>query len=468
MTRFEREDTETVDARGSAYTPEGVPEVAGANLTYWQTVRSFSLNARLYLLYMLFNGINFGIFTLDFNLYLNSLGYHNDFVGFINALPAAVILLIGLPVGYIADRVGYRPFLLAGATIIALASLLPFSTGAALGMMLFAIALGVGRDLTQILGQPFLAAASTARDRVHLFSVNSAIATISLSLGILLGGAIPEIVAQRAGVSANSPQALHGTFIAMTLVAGLGMLPLFFMRPTSGPRDAAGSSPTPVRASSLRGISAGLREIDMPVFVRLLLPEAIVGLGAGALVVFFQLYFHQRFGLAPGPTALILAFSAAVTGTTQLCGPLLAARIGKVRTLVVLQISSVPFLLILAFTNTLAFAIVAYYFRDALMNAGWPVGTSFAMERVRANQRATLASLDAMLGSAGRGGLGPLISGFLQRIGSYNVAFSFTAVLYLLAAGLYFGFWRNAEQPAPPDEPAPSEDPREPAGSVRT
>lgn len=426
------------EEQGSGVAPE---------LSYFQALRLFSRNARFYLLYVVFNGINFGVFNLTFNLYLNSLGYKNDFIGFVNALPSIVIIIIGIPVGVIADRIGYRPFLLGGALIGAAASLLPFNFSAGIAMILFAILFGLGRQMTFVLGQPFLAAASSARERTHLFSVNSAVMTIAIAVGLLIGGEIPEFAAAQMHTSPNSAEALHFSFLAMTVAATLGFIPLALMRFTPRVRaeEHAEEQQREATFTMIKQGFANLRNIDRRLFARLLIPETIIATGAGALVYFFQLYFKQRFNLAPGPTSYILAFSAVVTAGTQLAGPLLARGVGRVRALTILQLASIPFLLTLAFSYSLPLAIIAYYMRDALMNSSWPLGDSFAMEQVRDDERATFASLNAMLEGGGRGGLGPLISGWLQSIGSYEFAFSFTAVSYIIAAALYYKFWGKVE-----------------------
>jgi MFS family permease len=421
----------------------GVP----AELSYVQALGLFSRNARLYLIYILFNGINFGVFNIAFNLYLNSLGYGNDFIGFINSLPAIVVVVLGIPIGVIADRIGYRPFLLGGGVLTVIASILPFSFGAAIAMVVFAILFGVSRQFVWVLGQPFLAAASTPRERTHLFSVNSAIMTVAIAVGLLIGGEVPEFAAAQLHTSPNSAEALHFAFLAMTVTAAVGVIPLLMMRFTAREKAVVQQEEaTERRALTMikQGFS-GLGAIDRRIFAKLLIPETIIATGAGALVVFFQLYFKQRFNLDPGPTSYILAFSALITAGTQLSGPLLARRVGRVRALVIVELASIPFLLTLAFSHSLALAVAAYYLRDALMNSSWPLAQSFAMEQVRDNERATFASLNAMVGGTGRGGLGPLISGWLQSIGSYEFAFSFTAVTYVVAAVTYYLFWRNVD-----------------------
>ena len=48
---------------------------------YLATIRSFSLNARLFLAYALLSGLGTGIWNVMFNLYLLKVGYSTAFVG---------------------------------------------------------------------------------------------------------------------------------------------------------------------------------------------------------------------------------------------------------------------------------------------------------------------------------------------------------------------------------------------------
>lgn len=87
--------------------------------TYARALRTFSPGARLYLWHTAVSGISFSMYALLLNLYLYSLGYRQDFMGLINALPAVVVLALGLPAGSFADRRGYRTLLIAGVAILA-------------------------------------------------------------------------------------------------------------------------------------------------------------------------------------------------------------------------------------------------------------------------------------------------------------------------------------------------------------
>jgi MFS family permease len=61
----------------------------------------------------------------------------------------------------------------------------------------------------------------------------------------------------------------------------------------------------------------------------------------------------------------------------------------------------------------------------------------FGMEYVEPRQRARLATAQIVVSGIGIGGIGPLLSGFLQVRGGYQLAFSVSAFFYLLA-GLTF------------------------------
>jgi len=73
------------------------------------------------------------------------------------------------------------------------------------------------------------------------------------------------------------------------------------------------------------------------------------------------------------------------------------------------------------------------------------IQTTFGLEQVREGQRATLTSLGAMLGSLGRGGLGPIVSGYLQVKSGFSLAFTMTTVCYVIGALMFFVFFRNVE-----------------------
>jgi len=400
---------------------------------YLETIRGFGKNARLWLVVTAVSSVGWAIFNLIFNLYLHSLGCRQDFIGLLNGLPSLVVLLVGLPLGMAADRRGYLVFLRAGA-VFAVASGLGLALARSPAQLLvFSLLAGIGSALSWVIGAPFMMTICREEERVTYFALSSAVQLAMGFAGSLLGGELPGLFARWWGGLPSDVLPLRGAMVAAAVCSALAALPLLVMHESGAGRPVSG-----------RPLPRGRQELVL--FLKLLTPAALVAFGAGAMVVFFQLFFHLRFQLTPSAIGVLFAFSSVSTAVATLVSPALARRFGKVRTVVWTELASIPFLVLLAYSYDLRWVIVAYYLRQALMNMAGPVQHIFVLEQVRPDQRATLSSLSAMLGSLGRGGLGPIVSGFLQVRGGFSAAFTLTAVTYVLGAALFWAFFRDAEK----------------------
>ena len=405
---------------------------------YLQAVRSFSPNARRFLTFTALNAVAWSAFNLTFNLYLHSLGYSPGFIGQMNGFPAIVILVAGLPIGMLADRYGYRRFLIAGSILTALAALGQGLSSVRPALYAFTLIGGLGASLSWVLGAPMMMAISTKEERVFLFAVQQAIMMGSGFLGSLLAGFLPEVAAGILHVPPASTTPLRLAFLVGASFNLAALLPILRMSQVHGNGATAKG---PARRWPL---PKSWQEVGL--FARILGPAALVSFGAGAMVVFFQLFFRLRFSLNPGSIGILFAFSSIVAALATLASPFLAKRFGRVRTIVGTQLASIPFLLLLAYSFSFPAVVVAYYVRNALMNMSGPLQTIFGLELVRDEQRATLTSLSVMLGSLGRGGLGPIVSGYLQEKSGFTLAFTMTTVCYVVATLLFFLFFRNYER----------------------
>src|SRR5205807_7113832 len=115
---------------------------------------SLSPAARQFLAFSLLISIASGIFNLVFNLYMGALGFSNALIGVFNALPALALLGIGLPFAALADRIGYRMFLLGGGGLAAVASLALTVAGAPLIAVLAAGTFALALTILQVLSGP--------------------------------------------------------------------------------------------------------------------------------------------------------------------------------------------------------------------------------------------------------------------------------------------------------------------------
>jgi MFS family permease len=386
---------------------------------------SFSPAARQFLAFSLLISVAFAIFNLVFNLYMSALGFSNDVIGAFNALPALALVGIGLPLAAMADRLGYRLFLIGSGALAVVASLVLTVAGARLVAVLAAGTFALALTILEILSGPLMAQVSTEGQRVALFAANQSLAWVATLVGDLLGGGIPEAVARTSHTSSSSASSIRSAFAAMAIVTIVGLPFLVRLAGGSGLRPAV---TFPVR---------DLFRVDVRRFARFLLPGLVLGIGAGMYLNFVQLYLAQRFGLTPGPIGLILAVGAALTALATLSAPRLGRRLGMGRAIGLLQIAGAPLVLGLAFVMVLPVAVLILYIRQLALNVQAPLSQAYGMEYVEPQQRARLATVQTVVFGIGLSGIGPLLSGFLQVRGGYQLAFSVSACFYLLA-GLIF------------------------------
>ena len=135
--------------------------------------------------------------------------------------------------------------------------------------------------------------------------------------------------------------------------------------------------------------------------------------------------------------------------------PYLAGRFGKVKTVSLTYMISLPFLVLLAFTTNLYMAGGAYILRMLFMNMSSPVSNSFSMEIVGSDERASVSSLTSTANCFALAA-GSFVAGVLMTWGWQTMPYLAACIFYTVAAVLYFKFFRVHEHAgAVPGELAP-------------
>src|SRR5262249_26332564 len=71
--------------------------------------------------------------------------------------------------------------------------------------------------------------------------------------------------------------------------------------------------------------------------LKLLASPALISIGAALLIPYLNLFFKQRFAVSDQSLGAIFAALGVTTGVAALAGPLLSARVGKIRAVVMSQ-----------------------------------------------------------------------------------------------------------------------------------
>jgi predicted MFS family arabinose efflux permease len=109
------------------------------------------------------------------------------------------------------------------------------------------------------------------------------------------------------------------------------------------------------------------------------------------------------------------------------------------------QLASVVFMLMIGFIPSLWVAGFAFLMRAALMNMSAPLYAAFCMEQTPAHQQGLASSV---LNSAWVIGwaVGPYLSGVVQQRYGFSPLFITTTILYLIAVGVMWKMFHDAEQ----------------------
>lgn len=399
---------------------------------YTARLSRFHPNARLYLLYAMLIGASMGVFRLLFNFYALSLGFDEALLGQFVTTSNMTSLLVILPIGYLADRLGRKSSLLVsgGLTALAIAAMVIWPQAPTLYLM--NVVFGIAQSLAGVTMSPFLMENSSPEERTYLFSFGQGMQMVSSSIGNWIGGYLPGWAAGILVVSATSSQAYGLSLLIVAAAGGFSLVPLLFLRSNRLPQ-----------AERAQFNPLGYARHNGALLTKLILPSLITSIGAGLIMPFMNVFFRQVHHLPDPVIGTLFAWGSLSMGIGLLIAPPLADRFGKIQLVVVTQALSIPFLILLGFSPWLWLATAAYYIRVALMNMSGPVYQTFVMEHVEPNSRATVASLANMAWNFGWA-FSPSISGWLQVRYGFGAAFAGTISLYILSTALYWWFfWRR-------------------------
>ncbi len=442
---------------------------------YLRRFRGFSREAKLFLLSVTLGSVGMSVGWLMLNFYLQSLGLSQSLIGAINAAGSLTAAVLGIPVGILSDRVSRKAVLLGGTLLAALGSLgVALSSTPAL-LLGFTVLSGIGLTAIFTNISPFLAEHSTAAQRTALFSLQAALSTATGFLGSLLGGYFPALVASSLGMTPHDVLPLRVTLGVVALLQFLALFPLLLLReasPLSEPEEGWGRSADGSRVASAASVRAaevppggeappappasrafgGLRLQNPSLFGKLLVPTVFIGLGAGLTMPFLNLFVRGKFGISFEELGWLYALSSLMTAVGMLLQPLLADRVGKVRSVVIVQALSLPFLLVMGYAPYFPLVAVALLVRGMLMNMANPVYMAFCMERLPRRERATFSGTTEVVWSL-TWAVSSGVSGWLRDLlgfeRGFSVEFALMALFYTISTVTLYAFFGRRSEKAP-------------------
>ncbi|MEW5922593.1 MAG: MFS transporter [Candidatus Zixiibacteriota bacterium] len=398
---------------------------------YWRHLQLFSRNVRLYLTASFLIGLTFAGYQLLLNLYLREQGAPESFIGNILSAGAVGMTLTSIPAAFILRRIRLKKILLISTSLYGLSILVLTNLPVTSVLIAVSFIAGIATTFYRVAAAPFFMRNTTPEERTYVFSLAFGVSLLASIFGSIIFG---KMVTSLVAVTGGMISAYRWTF-AVSIGMGLTSLIPFAMIKAADPASEDRKS---IFSLSVLKKRAGL-------YSRLFLPYFIVGLGAGLIIPFLNLYFRDRFGQPPDKIGLFFTAVNATMFIGILAGPVLARKLGMVRSLVWTQLISIPFMVVLAYTYSLEMAFFAFLIRGALMNLGQPIGTNFGMEVVDESEQAFVNAL-FMFGWNSSWMLSAIVGGRLIEAYGYTIPLMITAGLYMLSSILYYTFFKRAER----------------------
>ncbi len=282
---------------------------------------------------------------------------------------------------------------------------------------------GLVSVFSQVASAPFFMRNSTAQERPYLFSMNFAFALVAGILGSILGGFLPGIIEKAGLIPYLTFRYTMYIFGGLVLIA---LIPYIMIKeePIRGPIER------------LQFYSNRL------IIIKLFLPNFVTGIGAGLSIPFLNLYFKDIFSASTRAIGIFYSLQQVLMIFGLLIAPVLAEKMGRIKTIALSQLISIPFLIIMGITHNLGLAVMAFLVRATMMNMAQPLFTNFAMERVKHEEQPFTNALLVIAWTAGWGASAS-IGGLLIEHYSYGLSFFTTSFLYLISTILIFAFFKK-------------------------
>jgi predicted MFS family arabinose efflux permease len=417
---------------------------------YVEQVRDSGRNARLYLAGLFLIGFGQSIFSLLFNLYLRALGYSDAGIGQIISKVSLGAAVAAIPAAFLFRSTAARVILVAAGALCAAISVLQATLIEPELLLVVAFVSGMALTVYRLSIAPVVMSEVAEPARPFLFSAAFTVLVLAAIVGSAVGGFLPHLFH---AVTDSDRLALRYSLFVSAAATLLCVVPFQRMEgappePEAGEAHAAWLPPGMVIDRRLRGAWRQVRELvdlDWGLNLKLVAPAMLIGLGAGLIIPFLNLYFRDRFGLSEAAIGLLFSAMQAFMVAGNLFGPAVSRRMGLVRGVVATQLLSVPFMVALALSSWFPIVAASFFLRSALMNMNQPLSSHFAMEVVPKRDHAitnSLLSLSWYLAWSVSADVGGAL---IERKG-YTEPLLIAAALYVGASALYWYFFKDVEE----------------------
>jgi MFS family permease len=324
------------------------------------------------------------VFNVVDQLYLVSLGYGSVTLGDIFVQRAIATLLLTLPMGILADRIGRPRIMMVGIAAFCAAIVIHLTSASIPLFMAARFLFGASNAAFVVLG-PLYSSFFDADDMDRAFGLMGFL-NISMSAVGSLAGFIPLALVSTFGFSLRMS---YWTFLLAAAIIFFTTYP-FYLLSVRGAHRAEQAAPRRFVLES-KGV-----------VVKFFLLNLIGQSGVGLLFNLFPFYVNAKFTVESDALGALFFASSFASATANIVAPRISARIGTLRTIVLAFGLCVPFFFMIPLAPSFAAVAVLYIVRMGFANMSSPLSSSLFMRLLSPDEKATANSIVSMAAIGGQ------------------------------------------------------------------
>ena len=382
----------------------------------------------------------FSYLGVIFTIYLSQLGYSTMAVGFVVTTAYASSAVLTALWGYLSDRYGRKNILVLLAVLTIVSNLIYIFFSHLIFIVAAVVIANVGAGGSGAGGQgggpmspveqALLAEKCTPENRNRVFGVNAFVGSIMGSLGALLSG-LPEHLQEHWGWA---PIASFKPLFALTILFSIVLIFAY-----------SSIDEHHVHVARKREKRSQAKRVDGFV-IKMSLLGMIDNLGGGLIGPLMAYWFFLRYGVDLKSLGLMFFLSYFLAALSFLTAPIIARKIGVVRTMAFSHgLASVIYLALpLAPTFTIAAALIVL--RSFLAYMDTPLRSSFVMGIVRPENRGSAAGITSLSRHVPVA-ISPTLSAYLMHSLTLNVPIFLGGILQLSHDCIFYYLFRDVKPP---------------------
>lgn len=382
-------------------------------------IRALDRDLRALLLARAVRAFAFAYLNVVFAIYLSRIGYSTLTIGIVHSVAYISGALLSAVWGFLSDRYGRKKILIVLSLLtIASTSIYIFSTHLAL-ILLAVVLVNVGAGGSAGGGQgggPFnpveqalLAEKCRPEERNRIFGTMAFTGSVLGSLGALLSG-LPEYLQERWSWNAI---ASYKPLFALTIILCAALILIY--RTIREERHDPMEPDQRRHGARLRREGGKVLSGRSRRFVtKMSLLGVLDNLGAGMLAPLVPYWFFLRFGVELKALGILFFLSYLLAAISFLIAPLIARRIGVVKTMAFSHATASLLYVTLPLAPTFAIAGVFLLIRSFLAYMDNPLRESYTMAMVRSEERGSAAGMTHLARTVPFG-VSPTVSAYIMQ-----------------------------------------------------